>query len=194
VEVTARDLVTNALIADGVVRFKLNPVVITDLKAENPQSPGDNTFFPMESVEITGGLKDNSSPPALANRPVEDVIVDVTVTRPDGSSASYEVTSCVDTDPTPADQCGGNIFRSQPDGHGKFMVTFGGPQGVFINTGIPGILTTTGPKSTTCNDICIDALFSMTDTLDTGTYDVFAEIRGYNPTVSATATFDVILL
>lgn len=201
VEVTARDTITNAIVADGVVRFKLNTVAIFDLKAENPQSPGDNTFFPTESVEITGGLRDNTSAPAFAGRPVEDVIADVTVTRPDGSTASYEVTSCVDTDPTPADQCGGNIFRSQPDGHGKFMVTFGGPQGVFVNTGIPGIITTTGPKSTTCNDEqtfiiipCVGALFTMTDTLDTGTYDVEVSLRGYIPEVTATTTFDVILI
>lgn len=205
VEVTAKDTVTGAVVADGVVRFKLNTVSIVGLKAENPQQPGDNTFFPGESVEITGGLRDNTSAPALAARPVEDVIVDVTVTRPDGSDATYGVTSCVDTDPTPADQCGGNVFRSQPDGHGKFLVTFGGPQGVFIHF-IGTNSTCNGPSGPSAIedlllaplnliDQCVlTPVLSITDTLDTGTYDVEASIRGYSPPVTATTSFDVILI
>jgi hypothetical protein len=169
-----------------VVRFKLNPASIVDLKAENPRRPGVSTFFPTESVEITGAVRDNSSPAALY-RPVEDVVVDVDVTKPDGSTSSYQVTSCVDTDPTPSDVCGGNIFRSQPNGHGKFLVTFGGPSGLFIDDD--------DLDDTTCNAGafgCLGTVISgMLDTFDTGTYDVLATLRGYNPSVSASTTFDV---
>jgi len=184
VEVKALDATDGHVVADGVVRFKLNPASIVDLKAENPRRPGVSTFFPTESVEITGAVRDNSSPASLY-RPVEDVIVDVDVTRPDGSTTRYPVTSCVDTDPTPGDVCGGNIFRSQPNGHGKFLVTFGGPSGLFLAL---------NPQTATCNS-GIECPFvvvgSMLDTFDTGTYDVLATLRNYDPVVSAPTTFDV---
>ena len=184
VEVTARDVTDGHIVADGVVRFKLNPSSIVDLKAENPTRPGSSDFFPTESVEITGAVRDNSSAAALY-RPVEDVVVDVDVTNPGGGTSSYQVTSCADTDPTSADVCGGNIFRSQPNGHGKFLVTYGGPNGLFVDF---------DPMTLTCNGgiACpLDVLFGMLDTFDTGTYDVLATLRGYSPSVSASTTFDV---
>lgn len=187
--VEARDVVTNSLVADGISRFKLNPTAIVDLNAANPRTPNDHEFFPMESVEITGGLKDNSNFQALSKRPVEDVIVNVTVTKPDGSSGTYRVTSCVDNDGTfLTDACGGDIFGGQPNQHGRFQVTFGGPQGVNLLG-----------KGTTCNEEtniivpCIGALFTMLDTFDTGTYDVLASLATYAPPVTATTTFDVVI-
>lgn len=185
VEVKAVDSTDGHIVADGVVRFKLTPATINDLKAENPTRPGASDFFPTESVEITGAVRDNSSAAALY-RPVEDVIVDVDVTNPGGGTSSYQVTSCVDTDPTAGDVCGGNVFRSQPNQHGRFLVTYGGPNGLYLAF---------NPETATCNGGlfgCVPQVIGgMMDTFDTGTYDVLATLRGYNPTVSASTTFDV---
>ncbi|HVL90052.1 MAG TPA: hypothetical protein VM841_07445 [Actinomycetota bacterium] len=184
VEVKAIDSTDGHLVADGIVRFKLTPAALVELKAENPTRPGVTKFFPTESVEITGAVRDNSSAAALY-RPVEDVIVDVAVTKPNGSTRRYQVTSCVNTAPAGAtDSCGGNVFRSQPNGHGKFLVTFGGPSGLHL-----GSNPTCNPSSiTTCLSRVVNG---MLDTSDTGTYDVLATLRGYRPTVSASTTFDV---
>ncbi len=196
--VTATDVVTGGLVADGVQRFKLNPAAITELKAVADPRSGRTEAFPMESIEITGAVRDNTSAIGLARRPAEDIIVDVKVTQPSGSSSTFQTNSCVDTDPTPADVCGGGLLGENPDGHGKFIITYGGPQGVFLSLG----LTTTGPKSPTCNDEsslfglipCAGAVFTMMDTFDTGTYDVLASLRGYKPAATASTSFDVVLL
>lgn len=206
IKVEARDVVSGAVVADGIHKYKLNPVAILNLRAENPTRPGDDEFFPTESVEIIGEVRDNSSSAALY-RPAEDLVVDVVVTKPDGSDASFQTNSCVDTDPTPSDVCGGNIFRSQPNNHGNFLITFGGPSGLFLFGGTGSIFddiinAVVDPGGTlmklTCNGgaffCAIDVAFGMLDTFDTGTYEVDASLRNTKPQVTASNTFTVVII
>lgn len=197
--VTARDTVTNTVRADGVLRFKPNPVAITEF------SPHRDPIEVTEAVDLRGRLRDNSSAAGLTRLPVEDVIVDVVVTKPSGVQSAYQTTSCVDTDPGPNDRCGSDPFGTQPHGHGAFQIRVGGLQGLFI--GIPGI----GQSTLNCSGQVILAnpstysrllnvpgcviapILSALDTLEPGTYDALATLRGFNPPVARATTFDVVL-
>lgn len=168
--VRARDAVTPSIVrADGVFRFKLNPVAITQF------SPDNDPIFPGEVVNLRGRLRDNSSPAALASRPAEDVIVDVSVERPDTLESSYQTTSCVNTDhfqTAAADNCSTSPFGGPGNGHGAFQIRVGG---LSFGSGLGGILT-------------------VLDNLEPGTYQATASLRGYNPLVTASTTYDVEIL
>lgn len=197
--VTARNTVTGAVVADGVLRIKPNTVAITAF------APDKDPIEVTEAVNLRGRLNDNTSAAALALRPVEDVIVDVVVTKPSGVQSTYQTTSCVDTDPGPADRCGSDPFGTNPHGHGAFQIRVGGLQGLFL--GIPGI----GQSTLNCSGQVILAnpatysrllnvpgcalapVLSAIDTLEPGTYDALATLRGFNPPVARATTFDVVL-
>lgn len=197
--VKAVDTVTGTVRSDGVLRFKPNRVAIVDF------APSKTDIFPTESVDLRGKLRDNSSAAGLTRLPVEDVIVDVTVTKPGGRTSSYQTTSCVDTDPTPVDRCGSSVFSTE-NGHGGFQIRYGGAQGLFV--GVPNIPSSTlncsgqviltqpntYPNLLNVPGCASAAALSTVDTLNPGTYSVLATLRGFNPAVAASTTFDVILL
>ena len=197
--VTARDTVTGAVQSDGVLRLKPNPVAITEF------SPDRDPIEVTTAVNLRGRLRDNSSAAGLTRLPVEDVIVDVVITKPSGVQSTYQTTSCVDTDPGPADRCGSDPFGSQPHGHGAFQIRVGGLQGLFV--GIPGIgqstLNCSGqvilsnpstyPRILNVPGCALAPILSTLDTLEPGTYDALATLRGFNPPVARSTTFDVVL-
>lgn len=182
VYVKAVDVTNPAIVrSDGLVRFKLNPTAILDFKTDKSE------IVVTEAVVISGKLRDNSTAAGLAQIPVEDVIVDVKVTRPSGISRTIAATSCVDTDPGAADTCGTNPFGGPGNNHGGFAVKVGGLQGLFI--GIPNVPSSTlncsagqvNPLNPYTYDrilgvaICaLNPLVSAFETLETGTYDVLA--------------------
>ncbi|MHB8510890.1 MAG: hypothetical protein ACYDCC_01820 [Actinomycetota bacterium] len=138
--ITATDAQTGAVVADGMARFKLNPVAITNLKAKHPTdlSAGPATFFPGEAVQISGFLRDATA----LDRPVENVLTSVEVDAPQigggFSSTTFLTNSCWNTNSDGAfsagkDSCGGNPFDPTQDGHGSFYVQYGGPEGVFVS-------------------------------------------------------------
>lgn len=196
--VTARDTVTNQVRADGVLRFKPNAVAITQFE------PDQQTIEVTQAVNLRGRLRDNTSAAALTRLPVEDVIVDVVVTKPSGVQSSYQTTSCVDTDPGTADRCGSDPFQTS-NGHGTFQVRVGGLQGLFV--GIPNVPSSTlncsgqvkplqpntYPALLNVPGCALAPVLSAMDTLEIGTYDALATLRGYNPPVARSTTFDVTL-
>lgn len=198
--VTARDTVTGDIRADGVLRLKPNAVAITEF------APDRDPIEVTSAVNLRGRLRDNTSAAALTRLPVEDVIVDVVLTKPSGMQSVYQTTSCVDTDPGPADRCGSDPFGAPgQNGHGAFQIRVGGLQGLFV--GIPGIgqstlncsgqvilsQPSTYPRLLNVPGCALAPVLSTTDTLEPGTYDVLATLRGFAPPVARATTFDVVL-
>lgn len=167
IEIVARDG-AGRVVQDGIVRFKTNPLAIPFMTAD-PQR-----VFPGNAVQITGWVRDAFSPATMSRR-VEDIDVNVVVSKPRGSQ-SFKASSCYDSEPGPDDICGGDVFGSTPDNHGNFNVRMGG---------------------TRCNEenlgICMrgNIYDRMGDTQDRGTYTVNATVRGVTPAVRGTTTFRV---
>ncbi|HVL90050.1 MAG TPA: hypothetical protein VM841_07435 [Actinomycetota bacterium] len=167
IEIVARDG-GGRVVQDGVARFKTNPLAIPFMTTD-PQR-----VFPGNAVQITGWVRDGFSPATMSRR-VEDIDVNVVVTKPRGSQ-SFKASSCYDSEPGPDDICGGDPFGATPNQHGNFNVRMGG---------------------TRCNEenlgICMrgNIYDRMGDTQDRGTYTVTATVRGVTPAVRAVTTFRV---
>ena len=167
IEIVARDG-AGRVAADGVLRFKTNPLAIPVLSADPAR------VVPGNAVQITGWVRDGFSPATLSRR-VEDLDVNVVVAKPRGSQ-SFKASSCYDSEPGADDICGGDVLGATPNMHGNFSVRMGGSKCNEENLGV-----------------CMrgDVTGRMGDTEDRGTYTVTATLRGVTPPVRATTTFRV---
>ncbi|HVL90051.1 MAG TPA: hypothetical protein VM841_07440 [Actinomycetota bacterium] len=175
VEIVSRDA-TGRPVAYGIARFKLNPVMMRDLRIDRTRIP------PTYPVAIEGSLRDASSPEA-ANRPVEDATVEVMVTKPDGTKKGFYANACTDNDPGPRTVCGGDEVGYQPRHYGAFKIHVGGMRG-FQARG----------QFQFCRPCMERNLNSAMDTAQQGTYRAIVSVYHVSPFVGGQVQWEVRVL